>query len=176
MLNNRLLKPIAATALIFAIGTAYTQSTPDAHQLLTAAEATAKKEHKNVFVVFHASWCGWCHKLEKLMGSADFKPLFDANYQVIWVDIQEHDAKHPETPGGEDLAKQLGAADQGLPFYTILSPGGKTLGDSRDGQAGNIGYPGEPGEVTYFVSLLKSSAPHASGQQLSDLESYLRKK
>jgi hypothetical protein len=136
----------------------------------------AQKQHKNVFVVFHASWCGWCHKLEKLMASPDYKPLFDANYEVIWVDIAEHDAKHPETPGGEDLANQLGATDQGLPFFTILSPEGKTLGDSRNGKAGNIGYPSAPGEVTYFVSLIKATAPHAHEPQVASLESYLRKK
>lgn len=175
MLKNLLAKSISGTLLLM-VGTACAQSGPTAQQLVSAAEVTARKEHKNVFVVFHASWCGWCHKLEKLMGSADYKPLFETNYEVVWVDIAEHDAQHPETLGGEALAKQLGAADQGLPFYTILNPNGKTLGDSRNGKAGNIGYPGEPGEVTYFMGLLKSSAPHASDQQLENLEAYLRKK
>mgnify|MGYP003704433627 CR=1 FL=1 len=40
---------------------------PPARQVLDAALTKAKAEHKNVFVHFSASWCGWCHKLEAFM-------------------------------------------------------------------------------------------------------------
>ena len=33
-----------------------------AAQLMAAAKARARKEHKNIFVMFHASWCVWCKK------------------------------------------------------------------------------------------------------------------
>jgi thioredoxin-related protein len=172
------MKLVSSVAAIFAFalgtGACFGQSTADVQ--LKSAEATALKEHKNVLVMFHASWCGWCHKLEKLMASPQFKPLFDRNYVTVTVDVQEHDTAHPETPGGEALAQKLGAAGQGLPYYLILNPQGKTLKDSRNGADGNIGYPAQPGEVSYFMSMIEITAPHATKSQLSELERFLRKK
>ncbi len=34
-----------------------------ANLLLKEAEALAGKTNRNVFIIFHASWCGWCHKM-----------------------------------------------------------------------------------------------------------------
>ena len=36
-----------------------------ATEILAKAQNQAKIENKNVFVIFHASWCGWCKKMEK---------------------------------------------------------------------------------------------------------------
>jgi len=33
--------------------------------LLKKAYAQAAKQHKNVIVLFHASWCGWCKKWKR---------------------------------------------------------------------------------------------------------------
>ncbi len=30
----------------------------------TAAFKHASTGNKNVLVIFHASWCGWCHKMD----------------------------------------------------------------------------------------------------------------
>ena len=38
-----------------------------ATEILTKAQNQAKVENKNVFLIFHASWCGWCKKMEKNM-------------------------------------------------------------------------------------------------------------
>ncbi len=40
---------------------------PDADLIMQKAIAEAAKSHGNVFIIFHASWCGWCHKMDNAM-------------------------------------------------------------------------------------------------------------
>ena len=41
------------------------QPSPEpADAILKSACQEAAKENKNVFIMFHASWCGWCRKME----------------------------------------------------------------------------------------------------------------
>jgi thiol-disulfide isomerase/thioredoxin len=139
---------------------------------LKRLEIRAKGEHKNVLVVFHASWCGWCHKLEGLMESPKFKGLFADNYEILTVDVDENGAKKTlETPGGADLQTQLGAANEGLPFFAACDSSGKVLMDSKN--PSNIGYPSKPDEVAYFIKFLKTTAPRVTPDQLTSIQSYL---
>jgi thioredoxin-related protein len=147
-----------------------------ASELIASASAKAGNEGKNVMVIFHASWCRWCHKLDDFMSSDQFKPMFDANYEVVHIDVEEQDGKKDlETPGWPAVSKQLSADNQGLPFFVILNKKGKILADSRNGGA-NIGYPSAPAEVTYFMSLLGKTAKHLTPSQASKIETYLRAK
>ena len=36
-----------------------------ATEIMNKAYNEAKVENKNVFLIFHASWCGWCKKMDK---------------------------------------------------------------------------------------------------------------
>ncbi|WP_353097987.1 thioredoxin domain-containing protein [Empedobacter brevis] len=47
-----------------------------ATEILTKAQNQAKVENKNVFLIFHASWCGWCKKMEKKYGRPCCKIIF----------------------------------------------------------------------------------------------------
>ena len=35
-----------------------------AKEILSEAYSLAAKENKKVFIMFHASWCGWCHRMD----------------------------------------------------------------------------------------------------------------
>ncbi|HUZ60166.1 MAG TPA: thioredoxin family protein [Hanamia sp.] len=35
-----------------------------ASQIIEEAKVEAAKTHKNVFIIFHASWCVWCHRMD----------------------------------------------------------------------------------------------------------------
>ncbi len=60
---------------------------------INKAQNQAKVENKNVFLIFHASWCGWCKKMEKNMDDPAVKPYFDANYVKTFITVQERAEK-----------------------------------------------------------------------------------
>jgi thioredoxin-related protein len=50
---------------------------PPAEEVMKEAFATAKKQDKKVLLMFHASWCGWCHKMDTSLNDPSVKKLFD---------------------------------------------------------------------------------------------------
>ena len=64
-----------------------------ASMVLDKVSAQAKKENKKVFVMFHASWCGWCKKMEKHMQDPAIKKYFDDNYITAFLTVQESPKK-----------------------------------------------------------------------------------
>lgn len=147
---------------------------PSAQAMLKAAEVKAGHGHKNVLLIFHASWCGWCHKLDDLLNSEQFKSAFDGSYVIVHVTVLENEShKADENPGGDDLLNSLGGKDGGIPFFAIFSPQGTKLGDSLAPK--NIGYPSEPAEVDHFMGLMKTTS-HMSAKQQAALRSFLTSK
>src|SRR5579862_6906184 len=138
--------------------------TPTASSVVAAAEAKAASANKNVLVIFHASWCGWCHKLDDFLESPQIAPIMDANYVTIHIVVQEsEDKKDLNNPGGDELLDQLGGKNQGIPYYAILSPTNKTLAVSKDAKGNNLGYPGEPAEIPVFMQMIRTTSHHLSG-------------
>lgn len=129
-----------------------------ATEILTKAQNQAKVENKNVFLIFHASWCGWCKKMEKNMDDPLVKSYFDANYVKTFITVQERaEKKNLETPGGDAVNEKLGGKDQGLPFWVILDSTGKVLEDSRvNGE--NIGGPASEEEVNQLITKLETTS------------------
>ena len=95
------------------------QTPPSADEVLKKAFATAKKEKKNVFLMFHASWCGWCRKMDTAMNDAVCKQFFQDNYVIEHLTILESDGKkNLENPGAEELYKKHANTPKssGIPF------------------------------------------------------------
>ncbi len=146
-----------------------------AKALLAEASARALKEKKNVLVIFHASWCGWCHKLDDMLESPKFKSTFEKSYVITHVDVMENGPKkNLENEGGADLMAKFGAEKAGLPFFVVLSPAGKQLGDSFLPSKENMGFPSAPEEVSAFMVLLKKTAPKMSAGEQTTVEKFLR--
>lgn len=92
--------------------------------------------------------------------------------------MQEHDKqKALNTPGGDELFKRLGGP-AGLPYFAFLDRDGNVLANSfevRDGKkSGNIGYPNQPKEVDWFMTMLAKSAPAMTADERGTIESWLR--
>lgn len=129
-----------------------------ANEIMNKAYDQAKVENKNVFLIFHASWCGWCKKMEKNMEDPLVKEYFDANYVKTFVTVEERGEKAKlNTPGGAELVEKLGGQKQGLPYWVILDEKGNVLKDSRiNGE--NVGGPASAEEVDYLISTLEPTS------------------
>ena len=138
----------------------FAQKPASADDILQQAYKRAAKEKKNVIVIFHASWCGWCHKMDSSMNDAACKKLFDDNYVAAHLVIFESkDKKELENPGAEDVLKKLNLDKEGIPVWLVYDKDGHLLADSwvRNGGAErltigkNSGCPANAEEVDYFI-------------------------
>ncbi|MBK5270087.1 MAG: thioredoxin family protein [Bacteroidia bacterium] len=144
------------------------QSVPaSADAVLKAAFVQAASGKKNVFVMFHASWCAWCHKMDTALYDPVCRKLFSDNYIIEHLTVYESEGKeYLENPGALELLTKYKGNDIGTPYWMIFDKDGNLLGDSRmrggidfDGVPGdNIGCPAAEDEVNYFVSLLKRTS------------------
>jgi len=149
-----------------------------ADSILKASYKEAKASDKNVFLIFHASWCGWCKRLDKAMQSDELKKIFEDNYIITHLDVGERGdkIKELENPGGKEIMAKLGGEKSGLPFYVFLDANGEKLSDSNvmpENQ--NIGYPGSAEEIEAFGKLLKASTKKMSETQFTAVIDYLKK-
>ncbi len=142
-----------------------------AEKIMEAALQEAAKTNKKIFVMFHASWCGWCKRMDKLMNDPSCKPFFDKSYVVTHIDVDEMPAKKElENSGADDIRKKYGVSkEDGLPTWLVLDKNGKLLADSKfttdnsEGKAGaNIGCPNKPEEVKHFINVLKKTTSLSS--------------
>lgn len=127
--------------------------------VLNKALTQAKAENKNVLLIFHASWCGWCKLMEKNMNLPTTKPLFDKSYVTAYLDVQERgEKKSLENPGGQELMNEYKGETAGLPFWLMINPKGEVLADSFDNKGENIGSPASPEEVASFLVKLEKTS------------------
>ena len=151
-------KALAIGFLFFAAFTCFAQSVPTTESILSAAYKKAGKQNKNVLVIFHASWCGWCKKMDASINDATTNKYFDDSYVTVHLTVQESAAnKNVENPGAAEFLKRHKGENAGLPFFVILNKYGEVLeGSFANGK--NIGCPASEDEVTAFIPKLKKTS------------------
>lgn len=140
--------------------------TPSSDEILKKAYEQAASEHKNVFVIFHASWCGWCHKMDKSMNDVACKQFFDDNYIIVHLVVDESKDKKPlENYGANELRAKYYGDGLGIPFWLVFDKDGKLLSDSKIRAAGenaekgkNTGCPATAEEVAFFIDVVKNTS------------------
>lgn len=140
------------------------------------AKPKKSKTEKTVFVIFHASWCGWCKRLEAALDDKEVRKAMETSYKFVRLDVQEHgDKVSLENPGGNKMMEDWGGAKAGLPFYVFLDSSGKKLADSLVMPNNmNIGYPGSADEITEFENLLKKTAPNMADADRATVIAYFK--
>lgn len=91
--------------------------------------------------------------------------------------LETDEKKALNTPGGDELLKQLGGSSS-LPYFAFLDAQGAPIVDSlrpgKDGRGENIGHPYEPVEVDWFMSMLEKAVPRMTPDERATIEKYLR--
>lgn len=166
-------KALLFSAVVFFAGIELANAQPSAlpsvkpaSDILAEAYRIASSENKNVFIIFHASWCGWCHRMDTSMNDAECKDFFNDNYVIRHLVVNESPAKkHLENPGAEELKVKHHGDGQGIPFWLIFDKDGNLLADSKirkDGEGledgENAGCPATEKEVDFFIRVLKRTS------------------
>ncbi len=173
----RLFAPALAVLLAAAPALAATAATAPApaREVVASLLARAKASGRAPLVLFHASWCGWCRKLEKTLSSPEVKPIVEKHFETAWLQVQERAAKKAlENPGGNELLATWGGGDAGLPFYAVLDAKGAVVASALmkgpDGKAaGASGFPGTTEEIDHFLAMVRKGAPRISQAELDTL-------
>jgi thioredoxin-related protein len=154
-------------------------STPEsADKILESALQKARDSNKNVFLIFHATWCKWCSRLETALDSPEVKKIIEKHYVVARLDVLERGEKKQtdENPGGVEILNKSGGEKSGLPFLAFLNAKNKMIANSNVMPGNqNIGYPGSKEEISAFIKLLKKTAPKMSRKQAEVIRDYLVK-
>jgi thioredoxin-related protein len=177
---KRIFFPFALMICFAFIGNAQTQ--PSATDVLKEAYQHAAKENKNVFVIFHASWCGWCHKMDTSMNDPVCKTFFDDNYIICHLVVDESKNKLAlENPGANELRIKYHGDGQGIPYWLVFDKEGKLLSDSKmrgkeeyTDKGANTGCPASEKEVAFFIDILQKTSK-LNSEQLEVIRKRFRK-
>jgi thioredoxin 1 len=100
----------------------------DAKHEIKEALARARREHKNVILVFGGNWCYDCHVLDLAFHHPEIEPTLKAHFLVVHVDVGEYDKNL-------DLAEQYQVPlKKGVPALAVLASDGKLLYSQRSGE------------------------------------------
>ncbi len=138
-----------------------------ASQILEMAKKEARKNKKNIFIMWHASWCGWCHKMDTLMSDPDLKQYFDDSYVIKHMVVKEskEEMKKLENPEAAEMLAKYNGDKAGIPFWIVLNKKGELLADSYMREEGvgmdqpgkNTGCPQQQAEVDHWINILKET-------------------
>ena len=98
----------------------------DANAEIQRAIAEARLHNRNVLLVFGANWCGDCYALDYAFHQPRIKPLLDAGFKVVHIDVGEYNRNL-------DVAKKYHIPlEKGVPSVAVLDPSGKLLYSSSE--------------------------------------------
>jgi|GEM_PF-818252 len=147
---------------------------PSANDARSQAEMTARADHKAVFLVFHASWCIWCKRLDAMMDDPTVKPVWDKYFVTVHIDGLENAAqKNQENSGWETMLDFYKGKGSGIPYFVFLGPSGGVLADSRD--PANMGYPAGAKDESAFLGDVIRATPAITSAEVKVLKDYLEK-
>ncbi|MGA9061757.1 MAG: thioredoxin family protein [Terracidiphilus sp.] len=95
---------------------------------LAAALKNAAVTHRRILLDFGGNWCSDCQVLDFYFHDARNKPLLDANFVLVPINVGHYDVNL-------DLAKKYGIPlERGVPALAILSEHGALLYSQKNGE------------------------------------------
>jgi len=95
---------------------------------LAAALKTAAATHRRVLLDFGGNWCGDCQVLDLYFHDARNKPILEANFVRVEINIGNMDTNL-------DIAEKYGGPiSKGVPALAVLSETGKLLYSQKNGE------------------------------------------
>jgi thiol:disulfide interchange protein len=95
---------------------------------LAAALKTAAATHRRILLDFGGNWCGDCQVLDFYFNDTRNKPLLDANFVLVHINVGYMDANL-------ELAEKYGVPlKRGVPALAVLSETGKLLYSQKNGE------------------------------------------
>jgi thiol:disulfide interchange protein len=150
---------------------------PGAQSLIQAAVQTAKLQGKTVLLDFGASWCEWCHYMDKAFNAPELNKLIAENYVIVHLTVQESKEKAAlENPGAAEILEEIGASKAGIPVLVGVDANGNRIANSLlMPKNGNIGYPVTAEEIRAFGVFLEKTALHMTPAQRTAVLDWLTK-
>lgn len=126
-----------------------------AHADLAAALKTAAATHRRILLDFGGNWCPDCQVLDIYFHDAQNKPILEANYVVVHVNIGRMDTNL-------DLAEKYGVPiGRGVPALAVLGEHGELLYSQKNGEFEAMRRM-ESSAVTDFLTKWKPTRPGCS--------------
>lgn len=158
------LVPILLISCFFHLNAQQAPASTD--DILKEAYWQAAKENKKVFIIFHASWCGWCHKMDSSLNDKTCRQFFEQNFVIRHLVVYESKGKkNLENPGALELLTRYKGNDKGIPYWLVFDKEGNLLADAKmrdegadlDAEGDNSGCPASKEEVEHFIKVLKKT-------------------
>jgi thioredoxin 1 len=126
-----------------------------AHADIASALKDAAATHRRVILDFGGNWCGDCRVLDIYMHDEKNKPLVEANFVVVHVNVGHFDAN-------QDIAEQYDIPlKRGVPALAVLSDHGKLLYSQKNGEFESMRRM-ESASVTDFLVHWRPERPGCS--------------
>jgi thiol:disulfide interchange protein len=135
MPSRRTALNLVLISLSFALGSAARSAQPDiyppseqASADIAAALKSAAASHKRVILDFGGNWCTDCHVLDLYFHDAVNRPLLEAGYILVHINIGHMDANLDVT------ARYQIPLSKGVPAIAVLDDRGKLLYSQKTGE------------------------------------------
>jgi thioredoxin 1 len=126
---------------------------------LATALQSAAASHRRVIIDFGGNWCPDCHVLDLYFHDATNRPLLEANYVLVHVNIGRADQFHGRDIPNHDIAERYQIPlDKGVPALVVLDTDGKLLYSQKTGEFEAMRHM-QTGAVTEFLTQWKPSPP-----------------
>ena len=127
---------------------------------LAAALKTASASHKRILLDFGGDWCGDCQVLDLYFHDAANRPILEANFVLVHVNIGHMDAN-------QEIAEKYGVPlHKGVPALAVLDEKGALLYSQKTGEFEDMRHM-ESSAVTKFLMQWKPVKPGCSAVMVS---------